>query len=223
MFGSNWIGRRILWVLSIGLWAASGAQALPVLSEVYYDAPGSDDGLSFVELAGVPGTSLEGYALDGINGSNGQVGPTILLAGEIAADGLFVVADRLADGTTSVVGADFLANFDFQNGPDSVVLRFGETVLDALGYGDFSPEEFFAGEGNAAPDVVAGSSLARVFADLDSGDNRSDFIELTMPTPGQASFVPVPEPGTALLMGLGLLGLGAAGGENRTVRTPRSG
>ena len=29
---------------------ASGAQALPLISELYYDAPGSDDGQLFVEL-----------------------------------------------------------------------------------------------------------------------------------------------------------------------------
>ncbi len=55
------------------------------------------------------------------------------------------------------------------------MLRFGETVLDALGYGDFAPEEVFAGEGAAAPDAPAGSSLARRFANADSDDNLSDF------------------------------------------------
>ena len=32
----------------------------PLISEVYYDAVGSDDGLSFVELWGAPGTDLDG-------------------------------------------------------------------------------------------------------------------------------------------------------------------
>ena len=41
------------------------AQALPVISEFFYDAVGSDDGLSFVELYGTPGSSLAGLAWKG--------------------------------------------------------------------------------------------------------------------------------------------------------------
>jgi len=197
--------------ISLLLLLATASQALPILSEIYYDAPGTDDGQLFVELAGVAGTSLDGFVLEGVNGSNGAVGPTIVLSGAIGADGLFVVADRMSDGTTLVVGADLLANFDFQNGPDSIVLRDGSTILDAVGYGVFSAGEIFAGEGMAAPDVSAGSSLARLFADVDSGNNATDFVVLTTPTPGLADFSPIPEPGAALLLGLGLLGLAAGG------------
>ena len=75
-----------------GVVSGGAAQALPVLSEFYYDAVGSDDGESFVEIYGAPGTSLEGLALDGINGTNGAVSPTIVLSGSIGASGLFVAA-----------------------------------------------------------------------------------------------------------------------------------
>lgn len=200
------------------------AQALPVLSEFYYDAVGSDDGESFVEIYGAPGTSLEGFVLDGINGTNGAVGPTILLSGSIGASGLFVVADRRSDGTSSVAGAALLANFDFQNGPDSVVLRSGTSVLDALGYGTFVAGEINAGEGAPAPAVSAGSSLARRFANVDTNDNAADFEALATPTPGSASFSVVPEPGTASLLGLGLTGLaslrGRRGASPRGLRSP---
>ncbi len=202
--------RVALFGLALGVVAAS-AEATPILSEVYYDAVGSDDGQIFVEIAGAPGSSLEGFFLEGINGANGAVGPTIMLSGVIGASGLFVVADRSSDGSTSVALADLLANFDFQNGPDSVILRQGEIIVDALGYGVFSMSEVFAGEGQPAPDAPPGSSLARLFANLDSDDNQSDFRLLAEPTPGVAAFALVPEPGTSLLLGLGLSGLMLAG------------
>jgi hypothetical protein len=214
---------RLGFEIGVTVLVAMSAQALPLLSEVYYDAPGSDDGLSFVELVGSPGASLEGYVLEGVNGSNGAVGPTIVLSGSIGANGLFVVADQMSDGSTMVVGANLLANFDFQNGPDSVVLRQGERLVDALGYGVFGPSEIFAGEGMAAPDVSAGASLARLFANIDTDDNATDFVVLSTPTPGTASFATVPEPTAAMLLGLGLGGLAVGERRCRATSAERSG
>ena len=44
--------------------SASGARATPVISEILYDAVGSDDGFGFVELQGAPGTILDGLTLE---------------------------------------------------------------------------------------------------------------------------------------------------------------
>jgi hypothetical protein len=184
------------------------AGAIPLISEVLYDAVGSDDGQSFVELYGPPGTVLDGITLEGVNGSNGAIGPIIVLSGVIPADGLFVVADRMSDGTSLVVEADQLANFDFQNGPDSIVLVEDGFVLDAIGYGVFDPGDVFAGEGASAADPSAGSSLARLFADIDTDDNGLDFVVRGSPTPGSADFFNVPEPGSGLLTLSGLAMLG---------------
>jgi hypothetical protein len=63
------------------------------------------------------------------------------------------------------------------------------------------------GEGMPAPDPPAGFSLARRFADVDSGDNAADFIPLEVPTPG-AGPVLVPEPSSALLLAAALTGIG---------------
>ena len=189
------------------------------LSEVLYDAVGSDDGKVFVELFGPPGLSLEGFQLEGVNGSGGGVSPVLSLSGAVPADGFFVVADSRG-GITDVAEADLLLDFDFQNGPDSVVLRgpLGG-VLDALGYGAFGAGDVFAGEGMAAPDAPAGQSLARHFADVDSDDNAADFVVLAQPTPGHGPLL-VPEPGTGLLLGAGLCGIASL--RSRRARPPRA-
>ena len=204
---------RTLWGLPllVGLLGAVPAAALPVLSEVFYDAVGSDDGFVFVEIYGEAGTDLDGLTVEAINGSDGGVTVSLALSGSIPADGLYVLADEAGGGASSVPGADQLLNFDFQNGPDSVLLRDGDTVLDALGYGVFDGGEVFAGEGSSAADPPAGSSLARRFADIDSGDNAADFVVLEVPTPGSAPLSGIPEPSSALLLSLGLLGLARVG------------
>jgi hypothetical protein len=184
------------------------ARAVPLISEVYYDAVGSDDGQSFVELYGAPGTPLDGLLVQGVNGADGKVYASLKLSGTIGADGLFVVADRTSAGDTLVANADQLLNFDLQNGPDSLQLSDGVQVLDAVGYGSFEPGiDVFAGEGTPAAGVAAGASLARRFANVDTDDNAADFLELAAPTPHAAPIAPVPEPSAAALSMAGLLGL----------------
>jgi hypothetical protein len=201
--------RRAPHVLALLLALAAGrASALPVISEVLYDATGSDDGALFVELYGAPGASVEGWVIEGVNGSDGEVTHTLALSGVFPADGILVIADESSSGGTLVPGADLLASFDLQNGPDSVVLRdAGGAVVDALGYGVFDPGSFFAGEGSPAADPTAGASVARLFADVDTGDNAADFGPLEAPTPGAAPLQAVPEPAAAVLLVSGLASL----------------
>ncbi|MEX2206652.1 MAG: hypothetical protein WEF50_10540 [Myxococcota bacterium] len=100
--------------LAFGALASAPAGAVQI-SELLYDAIGSDNGTVFVELYGEPGTSLDGWTVEGVNGADGAIGPIVTLAGQISSDGFFVVADSDA-GATQVANADQLANFDFQNG-----------------------------------------------------------------------------------------------------------
>ena len=172
---------------------APGVHAATVISEALYDATGTDNGNVFVELYGVPGTVLDGLSLEGVNGTDGSVYLALALSGVIPGDGIFVVADDAGDGSSLIGGADLVVEMDFQNGPDSIVLRDGAAVLDALGYGDFT-SGVFAGEGSAAPDAPAGSSLARLDPLVDTDDNLSDFAVLEVPTPGSVPVSSVPLP-----------------------------
>lgn len=185
----------------------NSVSASPVISEVLYDADGTDNGLTFVELYGAPGTSLDGMLLEAVNGTGGTVYSSVALSGVIPADGVFLIGDSDA-GATLIPGADLVAEVDYQNGPDSVVLRRDGTVLDAVGYGVFGAGDVFAGEGSPAEDPPSGSSIARFNPLIDTNDNSVDFVALAVPTPGSvplASSVPVP--GALLLFGSGLLSL----------------
>lgn len=144
-----------------------------VIDEVYYDAVGGDTPRVFTELWGPPGTPLDGLSLVGVNGNGGAVYGTVPLAGVIAADGFYLVAHPDAEPPLAAV-ADLLHRaVDWQNGPDSVQLRRGVEVIDAVGYGDFAAA-VFAGEGRPAPDV-AELSLSRDALHGDTDDNLADF------------------------------------------------
>ena len=185
--------------------AIDAANGTPLISEVFYDATGSDSGKVFVELYAAPGTSLAGLRLEAINGENGDTHAVADLSGRVGPTGFFVVADTRGDGSTELANADLALEFDPQNGPDSVRLVDASGVLDAVGFGRFTAGSFFAGEGSPAPDASGGESLARLFANLDRDDNALDFA-VAAPTPGAGPTV-VPEPGSAFLAAIGLAGL----------------
>ena len=133
------------------------------------------------------------------------MGPLLALRGTIPPDGIFVLADVTGSGFSKWQQvADQFLNFDFQNGPDSILLLEGTVVRDALGYGVFDSGEVFAGEGTPAVDPPAGWSVSRRWADWDTQDNGTDFVGLEEPSPGTAFWLPVPEPGSGLLAGVAL-------------------
>jgi hypothetical protein len=186
--------------------STSSLQAQTIISELLYDASSADNGNVFVELFGTPGTVLDGLLLEGVNGSDGSVYRSVVLAGVIPSDGVFLIGDDSGDGSSFISNADLVREIDFQNGPDSVVLRNGDTLLDALGYGDFSGLPF-TGEGTAAPDAAAGQSLSRHNPRLDSNNNFNDFMVLDLPTPGAVPVSAVPVPPAIALFLSGIVGL----------------
>jgi len=196
------LSRVVLVALLGALLQTQAANATPVISEVLYDAVGADNGYMFVELYGTPGDTLSGLSLQGIKGSTGLSYVLLNLNGTFNANGVFVVADNSGDGTSKVPNADLILNFDLQNGPDSVQLKSGGSVIDALGYGVFGAGTFFAGEGASAPGAAPGQTVARRYADIDTNDNAADFIVQSMPTPGQAFVAPLPASLWLLMSGL---------------------
>jgi len=201
-------------VLIASLWAGAGSATpiiqpviQPIIQEVFYDALGPDRSSVFTELYGIPGTSLAGWTLVGVNGANGKPYRTLDLTGAvIPMDGLLVIATVSTIGTLLAV-RDFVANVDWQNGPDAVLLYdpFGG-LADALQYGSAGTHN--SGAGAPAPDPPAGLGLTRDALSTDTGDNARDFFA-SPPTPGfRAAPVPVSEPnvfGLVLLAASALL------------------
>lgn len=161
--------------------------ATVVIGEVLYDAIGSDTD-TFVELAGPAGTDLTGFKLVGIDGNGGKAYVTLELFGKIASDGFYVIAHPDAQSWIGDMADTTSTAVDFQNGPDSIQLLYGNTVVDAVGYGNFAGASF-AGEGSPAVDPAAGSSIGRNEANADTNDNSKDFDAYESPTPALSNTV----------------------------------
>lgn len=165
-----------------------------VISEVLYDAEGSDTGKEFVELYN-PSSSpvnLTDWILERGNGASaGDWLTEVVFDSVIPENGFFLI------GEIEVTGADVTTTLDLQNGPDAVrLLDPLGAVVDLVGYGNttaFSSTEYF--EGTPAPEVIPGHSLERKpgFLDplagngQDTNDNAVDFLDNPSPEPQNSS------------------------------------
>lgn len=164
-----------------------------VISEVLYDVTGVDtNGDLFIELAGEKNTEISGYKINFVNGSNGKIYDDFKIpdGAFIPDDGVYLIADAItgSPGATNVPNADFVINFDPQNGPDAVQLVDDQgAFVDAVGYGNpivaFAENGLASYEGSPADDVGSNMSLARVDT-FDTDDNSLDFIQKEIPSPG---------------------------------------
>lgn len=155
-----------------------------VINEVLVNSAGTTDREAFVELSGPPDLPLSGFSLTGINGNGGSPYVLINLQGAIPASGYFVVAHPQASAATIAMAQQFDSNVDFQNGPDSILLSYQGTAIDAVGYGSFGASDVFAGEGMPAAAPPQDQTLGRDAWQLDTDDNASDFT-VRDPTPGR--------------------------------------
>lgn len=164
-----------------------------VINEILYDAAESDtDGNEFIELYGTPNADLDGYQVVLVNGEDGKVQKIITLPenSKIGEDGIFLIADAQTGKPSQsyVLDANFIDNFDPQNGPDAVQLLDDHgNLIDALSYGAVKATQASNGlsilEGATALDIPEGHTLSRIQG-LDTNDNKTDFIDLEKPTPG---------------------------------------
>jgi len=169
-----------------------------VLSEVFYDAVGSDDQLEWLELynRGSATVTLTGNYSVGWGGTAYTYG-TLDLAGSIAPGETFVVGGPTSNATNHLPAFDQAQNLfpGFQNGgtaadgvalfdmPAANVTAFTVPV-DAVIYGTMNSNQLIDHTGQAsAPDVGdanGGESIART--------NAGWFIQLS-PTPNQQEFI----------------------------------
>ena len=164
-----------------------------LINEVLYDSAESDsDGNVFVELYGGAGGDLAGYVLRLVNGADGAATDEIVfpVGSLIPDDGFFVVADSKTGNAseTNVANADFIDNFDPQNGPDSIqLLNASGVLIDVVGYGEglfaSDADDNLLYEGSPAQTAGVGKSLSRVAA-TDTGNNSADFVANETPSPG---------------------------------------
>ena len=155
-----------------------GSSAEPILSEVFYDASGGDDGLEWVELFN-PTTEtidLSGFSLG--NGGSNYTSSTVQLSGSLAPGETWVVGGPTSNGTNGGPTYDQTVNFspDFQNSGsdgDGVALFHvtassitSSTVpIDAVVYGPNNNNGLIDETGSAnspeVGDAPGGSSIER--------------------------------------------------------------
>lgn len=166
-----------------------------IVSELYYDHDGEEgDGYLFIELFGTARTNIAAVQIALVNGADGERDKTIVLPAdaETDANGFYVIADTKVgiETESQVAEADWLVNFDPQNGPDSLQLFAQDgSWLDGLGYGEGLAALALDGtalyEQSPADDAPAGKSVCRPSL-LDTDHNQVDF-GICIPTPGRAN------------------------------------
>ena len=176
--------RHVVAGLCIALGSGTGALALPApfINEIHYDNAGADVD-EFVEVAGVAGTSLAGWALVLYNGMNGAAYVEKELSGTIPdQDGGFGTLAWLIRG--------------IQNGaPDGIALVSTTGVLQFLSY----EGSFFATNGPA---------LGMLSTDIGAAQGGSDAIGRTLQLQGAGTAYADFEWSVAVLGTMGEVNLG---------------
>ena len=217
------IKRKLTILSALCLTASFSTQASLIINEVDYDQLGTDTA-EFIELynTGTSSLSLDGFALDLINGNTGSAYRNIDLSGfSVAASDYFVVCN--ANGTVANCDFAFTSSSSWlQNGaPDGIALYDNNTLIDSMTYegeivGFTEGSTLFLEDSNGLS-----MSLGRIPDGLDTDNNFSDFQSNCI-TPGSSNISgtgdcsalavnAVPVPAAVWLFASGLLGLVSVG------------
>ena len=176
---------RIAVLLCLIAWVA-WLDAEIVINEVYYDHPGSDTGYEWIELYnnGIVNEQLQGATLKsaGSTWGNSYTFPAFVLR----PGRYLLVAEEF------VPNAQFYAKLNFENGDTATDgIRYTSpdgTYTDTVLYCSPNTHALSGDTGIVAtlfaPDVAAGSSLARRVDGMDSNNCAVDFIAEASPSPG---------------------------------------
>lgn len=170
-------------ILFLFLLAVSPGSAVAglVINEIYYDHPGLDSGTEYVEIFNNTSRSINLYGIR-IEFADGRTGNCRLFYE-------FGPGDYIEPDKRLLIGGDSSGTFSplcvLENGPDAVVLRDSNMMLDLVGYGELQYPGLF--ESVPAPDVKAGLSLSRKPDGEDTDNNMHDFVP-AIPSPGSVNF-----------------------------------
>jgi len=165
------------------------------INEIDYDQP-STDALEFIELVGQDGTSLNGYTIELVNGSNGSVYNTLDLTGmsipndNISGYGFFVIGPASGVANVDYTPSGWTDN-QIQNGsPDGILLKLSGVVVDGFSYeGEITNNSDFttgmqiaATEDNNSPNL----SIGRILLGFDANNQDQYFAQTAeTPSPGE--------------------------------------
>jgi hypothetical protein len=204
--------RSILSSTSIALALAANARALPVINEIDPNQATAVDAQEFIELAGTPLSSLNGYVVVLFNGAVEQsyqaydldgytVGPTGFFL--LGTTGMTPTPDISFVNNTIQNGADAIALYaangsDFPNGTGLTTTN----LIDAIVYGNNNPVDntLLTGLGQTTQYNEAGPPTNN--ADIVSISRVPDVagsFALAEPTPMNSGIPHVPEPASLIL------------------------
>jgi hypothetical protein len=160
----------------------------PVINEVDYDNPGTDD-REFIELYNPcdEPINLSGYNVVLVNGASGgaAIYNTINLPNfDLQPGGFFVICGNAGTVPNCNLVASPATNLIQNGNPDAIGLRFGTVVVNALSYGGSVPG-YTEGSGAGLTDIAAANIGIGRFPDgFTTGVNNVDFTRQCI-TPGE--------------------------------------